>query len=201
MVSIGLDLDNTIIDYSNTFYEVALEKKLIPKDFSKKKNLIKKFFHDNGQYDIFTELQGEVYGKQIIKAKIYSGFREFIDAIHEKESKIYIVSHKTKYPIIGNKYDLHRCALNFLKKMRVLDNKIIQKDNIFFETTVDRKIKRIIDLKLDVFVDDLPKILLHKDFPNYTKKILIDYSNSNRDFTGIIANQWNEVFENIFDLN
>ena len=35
MINIGLDLDNTIINYSETFYEVALEKKLIPKNFSK----------------------------------------------------------------------------------------------------------------------------------------------------------------------
>jgi hypothetical protein len=201
MINIGLDLDNTIINYSETFYEVALEKKLIPRNFSKNKVLIKDFFHKNKKYDLFTKLQGEIYGKQIIKAKIYSGFKEFIDLISNKEANLYIISHKTKYPIIGDKVDLHECAINFLKKKNILDNTIIKQKNIFFEPTVEKKIKRIINLKLDVFVDDLPKILLHQDFPSATKKILIDYSNSNKEFTGITANKWNEVFKNIFDFN
>jgi len=201
MINIGLDLDNTIINYSETFYEVALEKKLIPRNFSKNKALIRDFFHKNNRYDLFTKLQGEIYGKQIIKAKIYSGFKEFIDLISNKEANIYIISHKTKYPIIGDKVDLHECAINFLKQKNILDNTIIKQKNIFFEPTVEKKIKRIINLKLDVFVDDLPKILLHQDFPSATKKILIDYSNSNKEFTGITSNKWNEVFKNIFDFN
>ena len=30
-IKIGIDLDNTIIDYNKVFYRVAMKKKLIPK--------------------------------------------------------------------------------------------------------------------------------------------------------------------------
>ena len=201
MINIGLDLDNTIIDYSYSFYKVALEKKLIPISFSKDKKIIKDFFHQNDKFDLFTELQGEIYGKYIMKAKIYAGFQNFVNALSQKIANIYIISHKTQYPIIGDRVNLHDCAINFLKKRNIIDNRVIKQKDIFFEPTVEKKIKRIDMLKLDFFVDDLPQILLHKNFPSFTKTILIDYTNSNKNFNGIRVNSWEKVFKKICDCS
>ena len=62
---IGIDFDNTIIKYDNLFYEIALEKKLIPKTLQKNKEEVKNFFINNNIENQWTMLQGEVYGSKI----------------------------------------------------------------------------------------------------------------------------------------
>ena len=41
-------------------------------------------------------------------------------------------------------------------------------NNVFFETTLNRKINRISTLNLDFFIDDLFKIFEHSNFPKTT---------------------------------
>ena len=65
MIKLGLDFDNTLIDYDEVFYEIACEKNLIPKNIGKTKVKVRKFLKDNGEEELFTLLQGEVYGSKI----------------------------------------------------------------------------------------------------------------------------------------
>ena len=82
-----------------------------------------------------------------------------------------MLSVTTKYPIIGKKYDLHKSAINFLnKKIKFFIFKINKK--IYFENKINDKINRIRKLDCDIFIDDLEKILTHKNFPDYTEKVL-----------------------------
>ena len=38
-MKVGLDFDNTIVNYDNVFFKVALENNLIPRDIKKQKIL------------------------------------------------------------------------------------------------------------------------------------------------------------------
>jgi hypothetical protein len=198
MFNIGLDLDNTIINYNNAFYSLAIEKSLISKNFPKNKIKIREFLNDNKKDKLFTKLQAEAYGKKISRAHIYEGFREFISSLDKTKTAVFIVSHKTKYPVIGEKVNLHEKAIQFLKKEQIIDDIIIKEKNIFFEDTIENKINRINKLNLDLFIDDLPRVLKNKDFSKSTKKILIDYEGLHNEYSGFIVNKWSEIFAQYF---
>ena len=175
---IGLDFDNTIVLYDEIFYHYALKKYIDP-NIPKTKKAVRYALIKNQEH-IFTEIQGIVYGKLIKNAPLQSGFINSLTLLSKMDCKISIVSHKTKYPIIGEKFNLHESALNWLKNNQVINNKdfILKEENIFFEETEIQKINRIKEIKCTHYVDDLKKILLKlpkifQRFTLLTKKFLI----------------------------
>lgn len=186
---IGIDLDNTILNYDYSFRKHAVLKKLIaPNEKNIKKEKIKNKIEKYSKKE-WTILQGEVYGKYIYDSKIDKMFIKFINLLKKNEIEVNIISHKTKYPILGKKINLRKKSLQYLKKN--ISYNLILKKNIFFENTIDNKIKRISKCKCDYFIDDLNKIFCHKNFPNKTHKILFCNSKNSS------SNNWNNIY-NLF---
>ena len=78
----------------------------------------------------------------------------------EKKENLFIVSHKTQYPFIGEKIDLREAASRWIEKYLKINEKIIfSKKNIFYESTIEKKIERIKDLKCDYYFDDLTIVI------------------------------------------
>ena len=161
MLKLGLDFDNTLISYDLIFYETARELNLIPKELKKSKTAVRSFLINQNKEHKFTELQGEVYGSKIINAKQTDGMFEALKYIQNKGYELAVVSHKTKNPIIGRNYNLHKSALNWLEKNKFFDKEglSINKNNVFFEPTKEEKVKRIESIGCTHFIDDLPSIL------------------------------------------
>ena len=168
---IGIDIDNTIICYDRVFAHVAISQGFsVHSDASK--NEVKKWFHERDMQQGFTLLQGEVYGKFIDLASLFDGVLAFIDVAKRADCHLFLVSHKTRYPLVGEKFDLHKSASRFL-----IDNKVISQyndvgihpNNVFFEPTLAGKIHRIAALNLDFFIDDLLQVFQHSNFPKKTK--------------------------------
>lgn len=161
MIKLGLDFDNTLITYDGLFKKAAFEKKLIPNDFPENKNLIRNYLRRKNQEILFTVLQGEVYGKRISEASQADGMYVALKEAKNNGIELFIISHKTKTPYKGPKYDLHHAALTWLEKNLFFneDGINIPKQNIFFEETKEKKIQRIEELKCSHFIDDLPEIL------------------------------------------
>ena len=161
MLKLGLDFDNTLISYDSIFYETACELNLIPKELKKSKTAVRSYLINQNKEEKFTELQGEVYGSKIINAKQTDGMFEALKLIQNKGYELAIVSHKTKNPIIGPKYNLHKSALNWLEKNKFFDEDglFINRKNIFFEPTKEEKVKRIQSIGCTHFIDDLQSIL------------------------------------------
>ena len=161
MLKLGLDFDNTLISYDLIFYETACELNLIPKELKKSKTAVRNFLINQNKEHKFTELQGEVYGSKIINANQTDGMFEALKFIQNKGYELAIVSHKTKNPIIGPKYNLHKSALNWLEKNKFFDKEglFINKNNVFFEPTKEEKVRRIESIGCTHFIDDLPSIL------------------------------------------
>lgn len=161
MNAIGVDFDNTIIDYSHVFYDLALAKGLISSNINRNKATIKNFIVNNYGNEKWTKLQGEVYGKEIHRAKPFKGVKETFREIKKRGYMIKIVSHRTKFPYLGKRYDLHKAAKQWIKENDFLSDEnigITDKD-IFFETEMESKIKKINELNFKLFVDDLIHIL------------------------------------------
>ena len=111
---IGIDFDNTIVDYEGAFHAAAMERGLVTADLPKTKNSVRDFLNSAGRKDDFTALQGYVYGTRMNLAKVYPGFREFVAIARASRNDVFIVSHKTRFPLLGPKYDMHEAARVFL---------------------------------------------------------------------------------------
>ena len=184
MNHIGLDFDNTIVLYDEIFYDYALKLGKIDKEIPHTKEAVRNYLIHSGNEDIFTKIQGKIYGELIKEAPVQEGLIEAIYRLKSNGYQFSIVSHKTKYPIIGERVDLHQSALRWLIKNGFTEgeNPLIKIENIFFEETFTQKIERINSIKCDIYVDDLPKVLdelgediikvyfsKHKDDPNKIK--------------------------------
>lgn len=195
---IGVDFDNTIVNYEGIFHRAALESDLIPATIPKSKKAVKDYLQSIGKADTWTELQGLVYGKRMLEAEPFSGVLDFFGQAQKQGHKLYIISHKTKLPFKGPQYDLHASARNWVHEKGFFADPIsLPEKSVFFELTLSEKIQRIQTCQCDVFIDDLPELLLEPAFPSETAKILFDPFSEN---TGSFESEgirrqssWNEL--------
>ncbi len=193
---VGIDLDNTIIDYTEAFSFGAKKLKLIPEKWQGKKKELKKIVQSRskGEQD-WQRLQGQVYGQWISHAKLYSGVFRFLWRCKKRGWETIVVSHKTEYGHFdSNKISLRDSAREFLISSRVF--KFGGKDllnELKFESTREQKIQTIKDLKCDVFIDDLPEVLENNKFPPETRAIIFDPENQYKTTTLERACKWEDV--------
>lgn len=172
---LGLDFDNTIVSYDVLFHRLAVERSLIPADVPVNKVAVRDHLRAVGREDDWTELQGYLYGARMDEARAYDGVIEFCTDAVERGDELFIVSHKTRHPFIGPQYDLHAAARAWIETHLVVGGSpLARPERVFFELTKAEKIARIASCDCDVYVDDLPEILLAADFPPSTTRVLFD---------------------------
>jgi len=192
---IGLDFDNTIVSYDALFHRVALEGGWIPADLPPSKVNVRDYLRAANKEEIWTEMQGEVYGGRMSEAVSYPDFIEFLTWACEKGIKLSIVSHKSKHPFLGKQYDLHEAAGGWIKSYINKDagSPLIPFDNIYFELTKEFKIQRIAEIGCDIYIDDLPEILNSTAFPLNTEKLLFDPDRHHLEQKLPLVHSWLEV--------
>lgn len=176
MMRIGIDLDNTIINYDHAFIKAAQQKKLIAADFHGGKQQLRDHIRTlpDGEAE-WQKLQGYVYGQGINEAQLFEGVSEFIIAAKSQNHEMFIVSHKTvQGHFDDSKTNLRDAARNFLASQLFA----IPDESIFFETTRVEKIRKIASLSLDCFIDDLPEVFEETHFPRDIRRILFHPSSS-----------------------
>ena len=153
-IHLGIDFDNTLVIYDEIFYKLALDRGYIHKNIPAEKVSIRDYMILNGKENEFTEMQGEVYGNLIKNAKPQEGLAQALNNLLKKGIRISIVSHKTKFPIKGKKYNLHQAALNWLISNNFFEENFIGigLENVYFEETINQKTKI-------PFILTLPKVL------------------------------------------
>jgi hypothetical protein len=192
---IGIDFDNTIACYDGVFHAAALERGLIPADIGRDKNSVRDHLNGSGRNDDFTELQGYVYGARMDLVAPYPGFTEFVAAARKAGHELFIVSHKTRHPMLGPKHDMHAAAREFLTARGLVGDGASQIDpaRVFFELTKQDKVARAAALRCEVFIDDLPEILAMPGFPDGMRRILFDPENqfeNSSDHAGARSSSW-----------
>lgn len=171
---IGIDFDNTIACYDGVFHQVARERGLIPDTIASDKIAVRDYLRRIGREDDWTELQGHVYGARMDLVSCYAGFAEFMRRALAAQHALFVISHKTRFPYLGEKHDLHQSARNFLDARNVTAAEGIAPADAFFELTLQDKLARIAATECDVFIDDLPEFLAEAGFPRATRAILFD---------------------------
>lgn len=184
---IGIDLDNTLADYRRPLERLCAQHG-VPGPNTDPKLALRGELRARGQEDEWTRLQGELYGPLMREAELFAGAADAIAQWQTSGCEVCVISHRTKHPITGEKHDLHGFARKWIVERR-LDVAIL-----FFEETKEAKLARIGSLRCDVFIDDLPEILLHPSFPSATRKILFDPGCSHSPQPNIAsATTWAEI--------
>lgn len=165
---IGIDFDNTLVNYDGVFYRSARQLGWIAEQSGQSKEDVKQFFIRQDQELRWTELQGIVYGRDIQFATAYAGVNDTLEQWLAQGATLFVVSHKTRYPIIGDKLDFHLAASQWLQQQDLTR----YFEQVYFCPQKETKVKQIAELALDVFIDDLPSILLDPHFPPHTQGIL-----------------------------
>lgn len=172
---IGIDFDNTIVCYDALFHKVALEGGHIPADLPPSKLQVRDHLRRIGQEDVWTEMQGYVYGARMAEADPYPGVVDALRWARRSGLEVSIVSHKTRHPFRGPAYDLHEAAANWVGRvLQDEDGPLVPPDRVHFELTKADKLARIAACGCTLFIDDLPEILLAPAFPPGTARLLFD---------------------------
>ena len=193
---IGLDFDNTIVCCDRLFHRAAAEKGLIPAEVPIAKEKVRAYLRSRGREDDWTELQGYVYGVLIREAPIFPGVVDFFTRCKEQGIAVYVISHKTRHPFLGQAYDLHKAAHEWLEQHGFYDPKGIglSKGEVFFELTKQEKLNRITRVGCSYFVDDLPELLAEPGFPAGVERIMFDPNGQHQDDGHVHrATSWAEI--------
>ncbi|MCY7294456.1 HAD family hydrolase [Alteromonas sp. a30] len=187
---VGIDFDNTIVNYQGVFHKAAVDLGWLPESVGTSKQEVKHYFIDRNEESRWTELQGVVYGKAIRHAKPFEGLTQSLVQMKTDNMLLFVISHKTQYPIIGDKLDFHAAARLWLAT-NGLERCF---DQVYFCPEKDEKVQQIADLHLDWFIDDLPSILEHDDFPEHTKGVLFDPDDHHQTFSSARrVSHWSDI--------
>lgn len=162
---IAIDLDNTIIRYDQAFQSAATRLQCLPSGDLINKSTVKTAALALGGNDLWTRLQGLAYGDEIAKAEIFPGCVEFCAAAREE---LVIVSHKTRFPALGQPIDLREAARAFLATTPLAGIPL------HFMDTREAKVAKIAELQPRAVIDDLPAIFQTPGFPPNTAFHLFD---------------------------
>ena len=197
---IGVDLDNTIIDYRQSWFKNA-QKLGLPDQLSyASKNATRRFMRalPDGE-NKWQELQAIVYGANILDAKVASGFEDFVRMSRANGVSLSIVSHKTQVAARGG-FDLHKAAMRFLHEHRFFAKSGLgfSETNIHFEETRRQKVQRIRELNCTHFIDDLQEVFDSPQFPDTIENILLTIDDSKITEPAASCRNWHEVKRKIF---
>ncbi|WP_061249348.1 phosphotransferase enzyme domain protein [Leptospira alstonii] len=177
---IGLDFDNTLACYDKVFASAAKAQKLISEDWVGSKKELRDYIRTLADGElIWQKIQGKVYGRFMSQATLFPGVAEFLWKCKFNETEVFIVSHKTSYGHFDEeKINLRTAALDWMAEKRFFDSDefCIPCENVFFAETRAEKVKKINELELSFFIDDLIEVFEEKNFSSSTQKVLFGNS-------------------------
>ena len=176
-ICLGIDLDNTIINYENLFSRVAIDLGLLPESMRRasKADVKRALSQDNDGHD-WMRLQGQVYGQYVSQAKPYTGALETLRSLTANpDLRVCIVSHKTRYGHFDEtRADLRDAAMDWLAAHELVGSNSagVDERDIFFTDSREEKIGVVGNLGCRAVVDDLIEVLTHSAFPATSRRIL-----------------------------
>jgi len=190
MTLLGLDFDNTLVQYDKLFHQVALDKRLIDESILPNKTAVRDHLRSQGKEEQFTLLQGEVYGPRILDAEPAKNMFEVLKELSHRGIQMVLVSHKTRTPYKGPKHDLHKAAWSWLENHNFFAHNGLNwnRSQVFFEESKQAKIARIQELECTHYIDDLPEIL--EMLPRNIQAILFDPNNNYNHEQAIHLTEW-----------
>lgn len=195
---VGLDFDNTLVDYGPLFLDAAVDEGLLPAGTTASKQEVRDAIRalPDGEMS-WRAVQARVYGQDIAGARLHPGATDLLSRLGRLGAPVYVVSHKTPTASYrGQTLDLHRAALEFLFTcgLFALEGRPLSPERVFFEPTRAAKARRIALLCCRAFVDDLPEVFLDASFPAGVRQLLyLPQGQAPAAFTGTLCRDWAQV--------
>jgi len=173
---IGIDFDNTLIDYDGVFVAAARERGLIGREIAGSKRAVRDAIRllPDGELT-WQRLQGYVYGAGIGDAVAFAGAVDFLRRCADRRVELFIVSHKTRYGHFDPAHiDLREAARRWMIEQGILapEKGGIPADHVFFEDDRASKLARIGALGCTHFIDDLEEVFADPGFPHGVRRVL-----------------------------
>jgi hypothetical protein len=193
---IGIDFDNTLIDYDRVFLKAARERGLVSRDFIGSKKAVRDAIRllPDGE-PVWQRLQGHVYGAGIGGAVPFPGAREFLFRCAREGVVTFIVSHKTRFGHYDPaRVDLREAARDWMGAQGFLE--AVPADRLYFEDDREHKIARIVALRCTHFIDDLEEVFADPSFPTGVRRILL--AEGSAASCDELCGDWREITAAIF---
>jgi hypothetical protein len=169
---IGIDLDNTIIDYAALLHSIAVARGWLDEATSVSKASVRKSLVDaDGNDWRWQRLQADAYGTHVARATAFEGALALVDAARGRGHEICILSHKTRTSQLDPSIELRPGALAWLDAAGFLGPERIPREAVYFFDTRDEKVRAIAALGCAWIVDDLLEVLQHPELPEHVARI------------------------------
>ncbi len=197
---IGIDFDNTLIDYDRVFLAAARKRGLVAADFIGSKRALRDAIRlmPDGELT-WQRLQGHVYGAGIGGAVPFAGASEFLRRCARERVATFIVSHKTRYghhdPAGVN---LREAARDWMTTQGFFhsDAGALPGDHVYFEDDRAQKLARIAALGCTHFIDDLEEVFADPHFPSGVRRILFAEAGAER--CDVLCADWRQIAAAVF---
>jgi hypothetical protein len=193
---IGIDFDNTLIDYDRVFLVAARERGLVPQDFAGSKKAVRDAIRllPDGE-PTWQRLQGYVYGAGIGGALPFPGAHDFLRRCAGEGVETFIVSHKTRFGHFDPaRIDLRAAARGWMTEQGFLA--AVPVEHLYFEDDREKKIARIAALQCTHFIDDLEEVFSDPTFPAGVRRILLGESGAHS--CDALCADWQDVTAAVF---
>ncbi len=200
---IGVDFDNTIINYDALMRVVAIGRGLVASAAPADKRAIRDLIRARPDGDIeWQRVQGEVYGPRIGEAVPMDGVGAFLRRCAGAGVTVHIVSHKTERAGYDpTNTNLRQAALQWLEDRSAFSpgGFALRPEAIRFAATRQEKIGHIRSLRCRVFIDDLREVFAEADFPDDVVRILYDPSGGTATAVDRVCRHWSQIEAYLFD--
>jgi hypothetical protein len=202
-MKVGIDFDNTIVTYDEVFRSAAARCGLIDGTINPQKRAIRDHIRrlPDGE-SAWQRLQGYVYGKGIVDARMFDGVDGFLRRCRAESCPVVIVSHKTEFGHHDpERVNLRQSALDWMTARGFFGDGGygLSRQSVYFEGTRAEKLARISALGCTHFIDDLEEVFADPLFPPDVARILF----AARELCGLmppvaVCPTWRDVEERIF---
>jgi hypothetical protein len=192
---IGVDLDNTLVDYHLAFAEAARALGFVEPGWTGSKRQLRSYLRqrEGGESDWQT-LQGQVYGRYMSHARLFDGVYRFLWRCRHRGISVDLVSHKTEFGHgDSQRVPLRTVAIDFLEKRGISVGGAGLLRRIYFDGTREQKVQRIARNKYHWFIDDLHEVLTDNLLPKELGRILFDESGEDHGEGMETCHSWLEI--------
>lgn len=200
-MQIGIDFDNTLVDYNHVFLDAAKRRGLIDTAFDGSKRAVRDRIRSLPDGELaWQRLQGYVYGAGIGGAAMFNGADFFLRSCRGKGVDVFVISHKTQFghhdPM---RVDLRLAALDWMARRGFFcgNGFGIPVERVFFESSRAAKLERIGAVGCTHFIDDLEEVFSDPGFPAGVLPIL--FAPSGTLHAGTVCPSWQQITQVLFD--
>lgn len=192
MKHFAFDLDNTLIDFSQSSIEYARKIGLSHcENLNALRRILKPGDEESAEW---TRAQSWIYGEGLHYANVSPYALKLIENLSIRKWKLSIISHKTEFgPVAFGKIPFRKLALEWLSNS-TLHNYFSHNNNIWFANSLNDKVAIISKIMPDFYVDDLLKVFLHNNYPDEITSFLYKSKENTPSWINKI-----ESFQEIYD--